>query len=232
MKIVAFSDLHGNISKLDNWLDGADIAIVAGDFASLKGRGKWHFYDQKKWVQSKFIPILENHASTQTVIVPGNHDFCMDQPRMMQLLLGKDMNIQWPSNCHVLFDSSCEIFGLKFYGTPWVPIISYSWAFEAEHDFLSSKFQAIPEDLDFLVSHAPPRIPHAMVDVSLQTYNGPFGSTELAEAIFQKAPKNVICGHIHTGDHDGLNFNGSMIWNVSVLNEDYELAYEPKVFEL
>ena len=49
--------------------------------------------------------------------------------------------------CHSTCNSGTEIDGIKFYGTPWIPIISYSWAFEAERDVLSKRFSAIPHPL-------------------------------------------------------------------------------------
>lgn len=34
-------------------------------------------------------------------------------------------------------------------------------------------------------------------------------------------------GHIHTGLHGGVDFEGSRIYNVSRLDERYEIAYDP-----
>ena len=42
-----------------------------------------------------------------------------------------------------------------------------------------------------------------------------------------KRPRLVFCGHIHTGQHVGVDFEGSRIYNVSRLDERYEIAYEP-----
>ena len=48
MRIMATSDLHGNLEGLDP--KGADVVVLAGDIAPLKGRGVWHVNDQKKWI--------------------------------------------------------------------------------------------------------------------------------------------------------------------------------------
>ena len=37
MRIMATSDLHGNLDGLD--LTGADVVVLAGDVAPLRGRG-------------------------------------------------------------------------------------------------------------------------------------------------------------------------------------------------
>ena len=228
-EILLTSDLHGRLDGLDEMLGSVDIAVIAGDFADLHGRGKWHIYDQKKWVEKKFIPLLEKHSNVDFVIVPGNHDFCMDVSICEKLFAGeKDMSIKWPSNAHILLDTGCKVKGLKFYGSPWVPIISYSWAFEAENAKLAEKFNKIPEGLDFLVTHSPPSFGHLCdIDKSLQTDSPHFGSHELAQAIIDKKPKYAICGHIHTGDHASYNIEGTMVFNVSRLDERYEIAFQP-----
>jgi hypothetical protein len=54
----------------------------------------------------------------------------------------------------------------------------------------------------------------------------------LTNAILEKQPKNVFCGHIHSGKHGKIEFNGSNLYNVSRLNEDYCISYEPTIIEL
>lgn len=89
----------------------------------------------------------------------------------------KDISLKtrFSENVHLLIDQEIEIKGLKIYGTPWVPIINYMWAFEADHIKLVEKFKNIPENLDILITHSPPRIPDEQIDFSIQTNYGPFG---------------------------------------------------------
>jgi Icc-related predicted phosphoesterase len=132
----------------------------------------------------------------------------------------------------MLIDKLAEVKGLKIYGTPWVPIISYRWAFEAESDRLKQKFAAIPEGVDILLTHTPPR--HDFLDVSLDygIDSDKFGSSELADAIFVKKPKMCFCGHIHSGGHEMAKLCNTEVWNVSRVNESYEIAYDPLIVEL
>ena len=68
----------------------------------------------------------------------------------------------------------------------------------------------------------------------MQTQSPHFGSRALAATIVRVKPKLAFCGHIHTGDHrvhDMVHENGliTKIYNVSRLNEDYAVAYEPQI---
>ena len=228
-KIFAISDLHGQLDNLDP--SGNDIVVIAGDFAPLKRLDKYGIHDQCKWINTIFYKFTSKYPEIDFVITPGNHDLALD---ILKTFPYKDISLKtrFSENVHLLLDQEIEIKGLKIYGTPWVPIINYMWAFEADHIKLVEKFKKIPEKLDILITHAPPRIPNEQIDFSIQTNYGPFGSSELTNAILEKQPKNVFCGHIHSGKHGKIEFNGSNLYNVSRLNEDYCISYEPTIIEL
>ena len=107
--------------------------------------------------------------------------------------------MRWTENAKLLIDAADEVEGLRIYGSPWVPFINGSWAFEEVwQGQLAEKFAAIPEGVDL---------------------------------------RYALCGHIHTGDHNPIVLNhddGSktIVRNVSRLDEDYEVRFEPYVFEL
>ena len=229
MKILATSDMHGNLEGLS--LDGIDVALLAGDIAPLHGFSAWHVHDQVKWMNKKFSAWCSKWPSCKVIFTPGNHDFFpvakekFNRPDI-------DFSLHLPENAHMLIDKEIDINGLKVYGTPWVPIISYRWAFEADTEKLIQKFSAIPENIDILLAHAAPR--HNLLDVSLE--NGidsqKFGSNALSEAVIEKKPKMLLCGHIHSGLHGTVKLGDTDARNVSRLNESYEIAYEPYIFEI
>lgn len=229
MKIFAISDMHGNLEGLNP--SGCDIVVIAGDFSKMTGFGKWHLYDQKKWIEKKFFKWTSMYPNTQFVVIAGNHDLCLDESKTYQFW-DLNWNINWPANVHYLENSSVVINGLKFYGSPNIPIINFRWAYETEHDGLMKTFDSIPYGIDVLITHSPPRIPNQGVDISLQNGRGPFGSGELAESIFKKEPKMMFCGHIHSGDHGIIEFGKTKIFNISRLDENYDIAYEPRIIEL
>ena len=106
------------------------------------------------------------------------------------------------------------------------------WYLQLKSDVPDTIVEELPGDIDVLVTHSPPRIPDSDVDRSLQTDLEHFGSPELKEATIEKRPRLVFCGHIHTGQHGGVDFEGSRIYNVSRLDERYEIAYEPTWVEV
>lgn len=229
-KILATSDLHGNLDDLN--FEGVDLVLIAGDFMEQRGFGKWHMQDQKKWLYGKLFPLVEKHSEVEFAAVPGNHDLCLDA-RLTSKFRDVNWSIQWPKNFHLLRDQEIELCGLKIYGTPWVPVISMLWAYEGEHDALVKRFSKIPSGLDVLLTHSPPHVPESCIDRSMQ-FGGyeAFGSNELAQAIYEKKPRYAFCGHIHSGLHDEVLFEDSKIYNVSRVDENYEIAYEPTVIEI
>jgi hypothetical protein len=56
---MAISDLHGNLEGLDP--SGADVVVLAGDIAPLRGRGVWHVNDQKKWINKLNVSRLDEN---------------------------------------------------------------------------------------------------------------------------------------------------------------------------
>lgn len=227
MKILATSDLHGNLDDLD--LTGVDMVVIAGDVAPLEGLRAWHIYNQVKWVNKQFYEFCSKHPNIKFIITPGNHDFFLLAKEMFgnTILSENDLDIRFPSNVHFLVDAEIEVNGVRIYGSPWVPIISHSWAYEAEPKILEEKFSKIPDGLDILITHSPPK--HQLLGVSCfyGKDSDDFGSIELTQAIEKKKPKFAFCGHIHTGDHSKNRIGDTSTYNVSRLDESYDIHYKP-----
>ena len=233
MKIMATSDLHGNLEGLDP--TGADIVVLAGDIAPLRGRGAWHINDQKKWINKRFREWTASFPDIQFVVIPGNHDFWLTD-----YLAGK-IECELPPNFHLLLDKEEIFYGLHFYGTPWVPWINGKWCFEASDKTLEYEFAGIPKGIDVLITHSPPEIKHKFVDISMthdKRYWRHFGSAALTKEIQAKAPHIVFCGHIHTGDHKCNVINttsaphNSLCYNVSRVDEKYQVTYPLTVLKV
>jgi len=223
MKIYCTSDLHGHLELLNP--SNHEVCVIAGDIAPLSGFSKWHIHEQAKWMRRRFCSFCNEHSDVEFVIIPGNHDWASVIKYDTKDRL--DNRIEFPNNVHVLIDSEITVKGIRFYGTPWVPIINHCWAYEAYSEKLKEMFGKIPEGVDMLIAHSPPRIQNESIDISLQNGRGPFGSQELTDAIVKSNPRYLICGHIHSGDHGKVVLNGTECHNVSRIDEGYEIAYEP-----
>lgn len=233
MKVLVTSDTHGQLDGLEELFQDCELICFAGDIAPTKGFGQWHVYDQKKWIEKKLNSWAEKYPSKQFVFTPGNHDFF---PIGKQKFgdIGHDWTCHFADNIHMLIDQEVIIDELRIYGTPWVPIINYRWAFEAEHDELVNHFLKIPADVDILLTHAAPHLSdREPIDRSLQ--NGgyeAFGSNELTQMIYEKTPRYAFCGHIHSGMHDRIDVGTTQCYNVSRVDERYEIAYTPLIQEI
>ena len=229
MKVFAISDMHGRLEGLDP--KGADLVVVAGDFGIMKGWSAWQLYDQVDWVNTHLAEWCASYPKTRFRFVPGNHDLFAEQPGLLS-------EVKLPENAKLLIDEDDVVDGVRIYGSPWVPTINGWWAFEERREGqLRMAFGAIPEGIDILLTHTPPKIPRRKVDVSIDRNSPHFGSVELLDALRTRRPRYALCGHIHTGDHNPVVLNHddgrkTIVRNVSRLDEDYEVSFEPFVFDL
>ena len=210
MNLAILSDLHGYVPSpaAQAVVDKADAVCICGD---IQSRAMHTF----AWINAQKKPV---------VLVPGNHDWFLFDAA------GAASNWGFGPHVRVLIDSGCEIDGVRFWGTPWSPIF-FNWAFMLPPDGLREKYAKIPEGIDVLLTHSPPRIPRSRIDVVVGRRD-PCGSAELAEAVLRAQPRHLFCGHIHTGDHTPVRLGSTLCRNVSYLDESYSPAFLPATLEL
>lgn len=124
-------------------------------------------------------------------------------------------------------DQLIELYGLKIYGTPWQPEYG-QWAFNVQRgQQLLDKWNAIPSDIDILVSHSPP-LGHG----DLCRSGARAGCVDLLSTVQQRVkPKYHIFGHIHEGY--GVTSDGKIIFiNASTCNVQYSPNNPPIVFDI
>ena len=215
MKIVAISDQHGHLPNIPE----CDLLIVAGDqcpdgFGGLFAR---HFPDrQAHWFENVWLPWREKQPARHCVLTWGNHDYC-------GLLDAGFRHRSWRENTDIIVDAEVEFEGARIWLTPWSNQFM-DWAFMKQPQELAEIYAKIPEDIDILVSHQPPiatntRVVDGRGDIDI-------GSVELGEAIDRVKPRIVICGHIHFA-HGKYVRGTTEIYNVSVVNERYEMVHDP-----
>ncbi len=243
MKITAISDIHGDLPKIEE----TDLLIIAGDWSPLeiqRDMAKMH-----QWITDAFLPYLKNTPADRIIFIAGNHDFvCDDEYNFYDLLFqyknsfknsfiktqlrkfGLEKKVKYLENSYTTYNK------VKIYGCPYVSGCD-GWAFANAQMRMS--YEGIPR-CDILVTHQPPRY-NGIATTELK-YHGvklkkDFGSVTLMNRILEIKPKLVFCGHIHAGDHTPqiiTHSNGTetKLYNCSLKNEEYNIAYKPQIVEI
>ena len=215
-KLYAVSDIH--MSGIDNVDDTSHGTImIAGDFME-KAKHEADFKSAGEWFEKSFKPWCEKHKDQNIVLIGGNTD---------KWLYNNRDKIEWPKNVTYLDDSEAEVNGMKVYGTSWTPK-NLNGAWEVGPEELEKQYAKIPEGLDVLITHAPPRIEGSDIDYDT-TFHQHFGSPELTKVILEKKPKLVLCGHVHSGSHKPVKIGDSIVMNVARVDDDrYEKSWHGK----
>jgi Icc-related predicted phosphoesterase len=231
MRIVALSDQHGHLPEIPS----CDLLIVAGDVCPdrfgpfLAMRDPDH---QKAWFDRIVRPWLANAPATYKIVTWGNHDWCGqlcsfrgDSPAEASL-----------TDVQILVDDVTRVPSagktgqeVSVWATPWSNQFM-RWAFMKQPGELAAVYAQIPEGIDIVVSHQPP---YGYGDRAFDVGSEPterLGSRELLNALDRVRPKLVICGHIH-GGHGRTEYHGIPIFNVSVVDERYQLVHAPTVID-
>jgi hypothetical protein len=216
MKLIAISDLHGNLP--DKMPEG-DLLLIAGDVCpDYRNRvgpqdlEKWG-RPQREWFLTKFQGWLENLPIPSALMTWGNHDWLED--RLLPC---------------VKIDELVEHDGLKIWFSPWSNEFC-GWSWMKEPEALKAIYNAIPEGIDILVSHQPP---FGHCDTPGPPYgNGTthVGSKELFDAIIRVQPDIVLCGHIH-GGYGHSKIGRTTVYNVSLVDEAYRPVNPVTVIEV
>jgi len=196
-RLVLASDTHSSHRYRETYWPEGKILVHAGDVSATGGFGECADFIHWAGHQQYYKEVA---------FIAGNHDFAF-QNRFDEL---KEILDKYP-HVHYLRDSSCEIDGIKFYGTPWQPMfggMAFNIRFEKE---LQKYWQQIPKNTDVLITHSPP-----MNILDVNHFGEKCGSISLlVEVIDRIKPKLHVFGHIHEskGRHiqDGITFVNAAI---------------------
>lgn len=227
MRIALMSDSHCQHPKLPE----ADLLIHAGDLCSRGTPGEFD-------IEIDALAALRPKYPKGILYVPGNHDKCLDEDFIEKVFSNwkKDPYHSFPPQLNmrerdrllrrfadagvtVMVDDAIEIDGIKFYGSPYTPTF-YDWAFMESEINLSIRWQNIPTDTQFLITHGPPKY---TLDLCR---NGNVGSDSLARVLSNLPDLRAhVFGHIHEGA--GYKVVGSTTFiNASVLDGRY-IGFNP-----
>jgi Icc-related predicted phosphoesterase len=213
MKVVALSDLHG---QLPAQLPACDLLLLAGDVTPVTNHG---LNFQMNWLDGEFRSWLKHLPARKIIGIAGNHDLIFEHAP--EKVPG---DLPWT----YLQDSGITWEGLHIWGTPWQPWF-WDWAFNGNPDQLQRQWALIPKDTDILIVHGPPRgygdgVPERD-GVRL------CGCPHLLERIKEIQPRLVVFGHIHEGRGE-WQLGPTRLANVTAVDGQYRAAHEPFVFEL
>lgn len=213
-KIVFMADTHTYHHHIPDVPDG-DILVHCGDF-TLSGTLK-EAYDFAEWFKKQPHPYK--------VIICGNHETCLSQePTLADKLF---------SFCYYLEESSVEIEGLKFYGSPWTE--SFKMMREGLGFYKKSTkkcFRGIPKDVDILVTHGPP---YGILDEPHDGRGYRCGDRTLMSRVLKRNPLVHAFGHIHEGHGVQRGFGDTcktVFINCSLIDHTYNLIHKPIVYKV
>lgn len=228
MIVTASSDFHGYLPNPDT-LTESDIFVIAGDISPLEYQRHPTMFEE--WLNTIFCEWAEKVPAKKIIITPGNHDFCFTEdgfPEKFTRILIKH-NLQ--DKVVLLINESMVFEGKRIFGCPYSDISR--WAYSTAIGSQAFKgdengYDKIEGSLDLLIVHQAPDFED--LGTSLQTSRENYGSDKLLKVILNRRPKYVVCGHIHSGNHNPVNCDGIIMRNVSYLDERYIPIYEPSTF--
>jgi uncharacterized protein len=198
MRLLVFSDIHGDKSALERLMDvDADYYFAAGDLANW-GRG----LDQ-------LAPVLQKRGERMYVI-PGNHESETDIAQMCEMygfhnFHGKTLQL-----------GTHTVAGLGYSNpTPFNTPGEYS-----EQELAARLDQFAGIDPLILVCHTPPK--DTKLDRAGEGQH--FGSTAVREFIERHQPTYFYCGHIHEAAGQEETFGRTRGWNVGKRGKVLELG--------
>ena len=221
MNVIIFSDNHGYLPKLNK----CDLVIIAGDITPASDHSiNW----QKHWIVSVFIPWVNNLDCDKVILVPGNHDFVFDQcEHEIKEIIASETKGKLTVLIHEEYIYHSNDGGShRIFGTPYCKLF-YNWAFMKESDSLQRVYDQIPENLDILICHDTPNIAKQGLIRKGPWMGTNAGNKNLALTIYEKKPKIVFHGHIHSGSHIPLFYNGTYLQNVSIMDDNLNQEYQP-----
>ncbi len=225
MKICALSDLHGNLINIEP----CELVLICGDISPLHYQRNNLLMED--WLKEEFADWVRALPCEEVIFIAGNHDFAFANRGPSWI----NSTIILPTGGKAVYleDRHCDYLSndgkvYRIYGTPACHIFG-NWAFMYSEEKLAELYRNIPRDCDILISHDAPKLNDCGLVPPNRWHSAPVdaGNEVLASAILSKKPNYVFCGHIHEGNHQLTDIEATKIANVSILNDAYDITYEP-----
>lgn len=208
-RFVFISDTHNRRTSLPAIPPG-DVLVHCGD-GTMKGTAE-EIILFGRWFRSQ--------PHRYKIFVPGNHDFLFETNRQeAEALLSPNSEID------VLINERFRVEAVEIYGSPDTANLA-NWAFYSGE---RPDWSHIPEGLDLLITHAPPR---GVLDSVPE--DGQVGCPRLRNAVEYKTPRNHVFGHIHECGGQSITTQNTNFYNVAALDRTYTAvrSRQPLVLDL
>lgn len=212
LRLAVISDTHGRPFTIPS----CDVFIHCGDITAGGTMVETDHF--AAWLRR------QTQIAGRSLLIPGNHDRCFQEYQVATTGLFADDRVS------VLIDSGININGKTFWGSPWTPPFM-NWWFMAEEEKLHLKHLQIPQELDILITHGPPR---GILDPGHQDPH--VGSTALLQAIKSRNIGHHFFGHLHAagGMRAVIGYDGNIVrhYNVAACDEAYNLVRNCRVVDI
>ena len=222
LKVCAFSDTHG---QYDFEVKPCDIVLICGDIVPLQIQS--YISQSLKWFKDEFVPWCNNLPCDKVIFVAGNHDFFAERASFTinDIISGTKIIYLFNEN-YTYIDSNNHEWTV--FGTPLCKQFG-RWAFMHSNDYNKTYYDLMNDNTNIVITHD---MPYCMNDVCLQKTPWSnnmehLGNIPLRQVVDEKKPRYVFGGHLHSGDHNLIDYDGIQCVNVSLLDEEYKLTYQP-----
>lgn len=234
MKVCSISDIHGNLipypSQFWEGLEECEVLFICGDI--LPTDIQHTMIESEDWLLTKFKPWAENLPVKKVCFIAGNHDFWFERNEVKaRIYFQKYAKVAYLKNEGIEYFSETDGKIYTFAGSPYCHMFG-NWAFMRYEDTLQTHFNNLPHDVDVLFTHD---APYGTSDICLEGWAADGrhkGCPALRDAVIEKKPKYLFHGHLHSTNHSEELLEDTKVFNTSIVNEEYDIAYPPLMITL
>ena len=222
MRICGISDMHG---IYDFSIEPCNILFICGDIVPL--RMQRNIPQSLSWFEKEFIPWCNLQPVDQIYLVAGNHDFFMeDELKVKKILQGTKIIVLYNEGAEYLDEDSGKVYTI--WGSPLCHIFG-NWAFMYSDEYNKEQYEKMPNGVDFLITHDAAYLHSDQClgfsdDFEKSLHRG---NIPLMNVVYDKVPSFHLFGHLHTCNHQLIDYSGTKTVCVSMIDEKYVKTFQP-----
>ncbi|CAA9964473.1 ser/Thr protein phosphatase family protein [Pyrenophora teres f. maculata] len=208
IRFLIISDTHGTWPySTTNPKPKADVLLHCGDLTQVGGLPSF----------KRAIEDIKLSDAELKLVIAGNHDLELDERWVRDNMEDeadladhsvcvKFMQAQKSHGIHYLEEGTYEFVlqdGRKFtvYASPYTPEFNgYAFAYGEDEDRFNVGPNAVPANVDLLMTHGPPLfLAHPEYNLDVNDHGKHCGCEKLATAVRRTRPRLHCFGHIHEG---------------------------------